>query len=288
MPMLYWGRVLICALIVSSTGCATLGWRLWPNTRSYQYDREVTVEVHSSPEGATVVGEDGKPLGIAPFTYRTHHKVERVRRSRSGRGMAVGCALDLAASAALFYAWGQNADFETGTHLFDSTRQRVLMIGGLLAVLECGSLASLVGMIKSENRRGNGLEQTMEPLDRRDTVRESVIPRPITLEARWLDWSPTRTTLTLPADSLVTLHRAHAGSFDDALVRHARAGFPLGHDGLLRAGRTYHRMAIETKDPAHVRAAVSYFERYLAGDVVAERRIEIEKSIDELRRMAGQ
>src|SRR5690349_2292625 len=111
-----WGALMVC-----STGCATLGWRLWPNTQSYQYDREVTVDVHSHPEGATVFGEDGRPLGTAPFTYRTHHKVERIRRSRSWRGIAAGCVLDIGASVGFLYAWSQNADLSSSdTHAFDS------------------------------------------------------------------------------------------------------------------------------------------------------------------------
>src|SRR5436190_17099701 len=92
---------LIAMLVVgaSISGCATLGYRLTKHADTYQYDRDVAVEVHSDPEGAQVFA-DGKPIGTAPFTYHAHHRVERTRYTRSGKGIRGGCVLDVVLWAA--------------------------------------------------------------------------------------------------------------------------------------------------------------------------------------------
>ncbi len=288
--MLPLARLGLSAIVVCATGCASLGWRIWPEKRSYQFEREVTVEVQSSPSGATVF-EDGKPIGTAPFTYRGRHKVERTRRSRSAKAIVPGCALDLIGSAVLFTKWFQgfrrddDDPIRPALHAVDSNRQRLLLIGGVFAFGDCALLAVLVGAKHLAKDFDLGGQAPTESIGKH-TIHEHVIPRTVALEARWPDWSPTRVELTIPAQSLVTLRRGHANTFDDALVRHTRAGLPLSAGGLIRAGQTYHRMAIETNDPAHARTALELFERYLASDG-AERRVEVEKWIAELRTMAA-
>ena len=282
-------RAAIWVLIICTSGCASLGWRLWPKQRSYRYAREVTVEVQSVPTGATIVDADGKPVGTAPFTYRTHHEVERVRRSRSGAGLVTGCVVGMAAASVLFYKWGQGVYVDGEpigtTHFFDSNRQRGLFAGGFLLGFDCYFRIVFHGLDHYFGAKDMDHAQAGPWATRKDTVRERVIPRAVALEARWLDWAPARASVTIPDHGVLTIRRGHANTFDDALVRHARSGATLTPGGLLRAGKTYHRMASETRDAAHAKTALGYFERYLAGDVLAEQRVVVEALIAELRRM---
>jgi len=279
------GGTVLLVLAVCASGCATLGWRLFPNTRTYHYQREVVVDVQSSPEGATVY-EDGKLIGTAPFRHRSHHDVKRVRRSRSGTGLVLGCVASTAIAGTVFREWVQEGSRGEGPFDYSgSTKQDLLLLGWLLPALDCYFLGMMVGIEQLMFDGSNGSEVSEEPLWRHDRLTERIVPRALTLEARWADWSPVKSTITVPDRSLVNLRRGHAGTFDDALVRRARTGAPLSHDGLLRAGRTYHQMASETRDPAHTRAAISYYEQYLQGSAGA-RRAEIEAWIAELRRVS--
>jgi hypothetical protein len=271
---------------VCTSGCATLGWRYFPNTRTYHYEREVTVDVQSFPEGATVY-EDGKAIGTAPLRHRTRHQVKRVRKSHSGVGIALGCVADAPIAYALFDKWGSDIGDGPSFNYFGTTQQKLLFTAGAVVALDCWMLALMTGIEYLMHDGSNGHEFAAEPVWRRDRVSEKIVPRTVTLEARWPDWSPVQSTIVVPDRSLVTFRRGHAGTFDDALVRRARAGAPLSQDGLLRAGRTYQRMAGETHDPEHARAAISYYEQYLKGDVAVDRRAEVEASITELRRLGA-
>src|SRR5687768_2794211 len=74
-----WGSCLLVVAVLSTSGCASLGWRYWTKDRTYTYEREVSVDVQSEPAGATIVDETGKVVGTAPMTLVTRHPVKRTR-----------------------------------------------------------------------------------------------------------------------------------------------------------------------------------------------------------------
>jgi hypothetical protein len=169
--------------------------------------------------------------------------------------------------------------------IISSNRQRGLLIAAWLFQADC--VAVLMTMLKARqiSEPNDWLQVTERPWT--DPMTEQVVPRTVVVAARWADWRPAQASITVPtASSRITLRRDHAGTFDDALVRRARAGASFGPDGLRRLAEVYLRMARETGEPAHAREATTFFERFLATSPPDDRRAEAERALAELAELA--
>jgi hypothetical protein len=267
--------VVSAAVVVLGSGCATTLYYGVRQTRTYEYERRTPVLVTAYPDGATIVDERGRELGVAPLVVDSTVRVRREHRYCSGCMALVGCAIDV---AVMFVAL-ENANDDP-----DSALAVAGGVGGTLMGLGCASL----GIVKLINRLALATarsEQNRSFLSSRPVDREVVIPRTVELRARWDGLGEARSRVALPGTRTVVLRLPRRYTFDEALLLWARATPPAGSPGELMAlGEAQLRLA-RSGGPRAAGHAAAYFALYLERYPGGDRAPDARRGLDEARRL---
>jgi hypothetical protein len=264
---------LLAALLAAATACGPVLYHGVKRTRTYEYERPVTVVVDSDPAGATIVAADGSVLGQAPVVVEERVRVRRKHRSSSEAMAVLGCLVDGGVFTGTTLLWDANQD---------ELWAQAAFAGGIVMLTGCVSLA----VIKLYNLGLDPAYRAMQsPLMFTSPTRtdEEVLPRKVQVKARWESWAAAAGTIQLPEQRHLLLSATDRHGFDEALIFWERSGQRApGPEGLYRLGLAYLRRARAGARGASERAR-DFFTRYLATpDVPVERSAEVRMHMTEL------
>jgi hypothetical protein len=261
---------LVVALLTAA-GCGPVLYYCFPQTRTYEYERVVSVVVRSDPAGATVVTSDGTTVGQAPLVLKEKVRVRRTYHFHSASLAVFGCLIDIGIGLpVLKYS--------------DDSRSRQARVMGLIGLGQFFGCLQL-GLAKSINLISKPIQskdQQVPIFSTTDHIDEQVIPRPVELIARWDGLTDTRTMVMLPITRMVTLQMSRKYTFDEALVLWAQThASPSSPQRLYQVGNAYRNLALQGVHGARERA-IDLFMRYLQSHA-AEHEGDAHRALDELR-----
>ncbi len=243
------------ALGILSSGCATIGYYAWPDRKdTYEIEKTARVELHSVPQGATVVTSEDEVLGKTPLAYDAKYKVERTYSRERWAGVYLGCLLETGGLVGGMYVAIQNKGENKG------------LVGLGLATAFLFPIDCLPWLVRVASDT------------RKQSVEDRVMPNQVRLEARWPDARPSKATVEVPLERSVTVEKPREGTFDEALMEWAeQSDREPRPDTLYRLGHSFQRLYAVTRQEDHGLRARHFFERYLETEgVVPAKRVEVE------------
>jgi hypothetical protein len=249
--------VVAAAAVLAASGCGPALYHGFQQTRTYVFERKVSVVVRSDPAGATIMTSNGSVIGQAPLILEEKVHVRRRHRSPKLWLMAIGCIV------------GSNA---IATATYYSVMYLPRTFTGLMLITGAGLFwESTAIYLGSSVAHGE----------------EQVIPRKIELVARWDGLADARVELVLPATRLTTLRLPRSYTFDEALALWAREGAtPLTGESLYRIGNYYRVRALQGVQGAMARA-IEHYTLYLQRHAAAEHADDVRRALEALLPLEG-
>ena len=268
--------IVLAAAVLGSVGCGPILYFGVQHTRSYDYERRVSIVVRSEPAGATIVRSDGVVLGQAPLIVEERVRVRRERRAPDKWMAILGCAIDsVAAFTAIDYNL-KHPDSTVGEFV------SYVAFGGFFGCVGLGTtklIAAFVSPVLSA-------EHVPIPLSAEVRDDEHVLARTVELTARWDALGEARARLALPATRATTLRLQRRYTFEEALALWVRdAAAPVAPEDLYRLGNAYRQLA-RAGVPGSRERAIELFTGYLHCNPPPAHTDEVVRALDELERLA--
>jgi len=266
--------ILLAAGALESVGCGPVLYFGVQHTRSYEYERPISIVVRSEPSGATILNSDGIALGQAPLIVHERVRVRRERR-RPDKWMAIlGCTIDaIAVTAAINYSL-KHPDSTAGNAITGMAAGAVFGCFGL-------GMTKLISSIAQPVFTAEHVPMTLAEVH----DEENVLARTVSLVARWDSLGEARIQLALPATSATTFRLQRRYTFEEALALWARdAGPPSTAEDLYRLGNAYRQLALEGVQGSR-QHAIELFTRYLQRTPPTPNTNEAVRALDELKRI---